>query len=286
MEKLQDADPRQAGGYGPTLAAVVTAHGPLPVNSVLTLAAGLAQALSAAHAACVVHHDLSPASVLLTADGPRLTGFGAPRTDGHGQAARAVPLNFPPPERAAVAQADPASDIFNLGAVLLYAATGNLMSHFAWHLDQLPGELRPVIERCMAADPARRPTAAGLVTELTAARPHAAWPPSRIPAAGPAPSGSLPAQGWTPAPPFPAETITIGARKKASRPAALIRRHAWLIAVGVLAFVVALAGTVYVIHPGRTPCCARPGSRPTSEVPTRSPSAGRIPRPGRSPTST
>lgn len=53
--------------------------------------------------------------------------------------------------------------------------------HFIWHLEQLPGELRPVIERCMAADPARRPTASQLLTELTADRPAAVsefggWP--------------------------------------------------------------------------------------------------------------
>ncbi len=163
MEESQYPDPRRADGYGPSLAAVVAAHGPLPASSVSALAAGLAQALSAAHAAGVMHGDINPASVLLTADGPRLTGSGRP-------AAHAGPLDFTSPELAALLLAGPASDVYSLGAVLLYAATGNLMSRSAWRAEQLPGELRSIIERCLAPDPARRPTATQLLTELTAAR--------------------------------------------------------------------------------------------------------------------
>ena len=46
---------------GPSLAEAVTAQGPMPVESVLTLAAGLAEGLGAVHAAGVVHRDLKPA---------------------------------------------------------------------------------------------------------------------------------------------------------------------------------------------------------------------------------
>jgi hypothetical protein len=279
MKQPQYVDPRRAGGYAPSLATVVATHGPLPVRSVLTLAAGLAEALSAAHADALTHHDLSPVSVLLTADGPRLIGPGGPPPAGLGQPARDGTLDFASPEQAAVLQARPASDIYSLGAVLLYAATGNLMPHFIWHLEQLPGELRPVIERCMAADPARRPTASQLLTELTADRPAAVsefggwaagtqmtgaaptgpapygvWPGrGGTPAPPfPAPYGSWPAQGWPYAPSFPASAVALDprkARRKPSRAAARIKRHAGLIAVAMLAFAVAVAGTVYVIHP-------------------------------------
>ena len=238
MGMLPSGDPRQAGGDGPSLAAVVAAHGPLPVSSVLSLAAGLAQALSLEHADGVGHRNINPASVLLAADAPRLIGYGGPQAAGLGQAPPGETLDFRSPEQAAGLPAGPASDIFSLGAVLLYAATGNLMSHFAWHLDQLPGELRPVIERCMAADPARRPTADKLLTELTAARPgavsHVGWP----------------AQAGIPSAPFLAQ-IPSGAgnaRKRPSRFAALVRRNAWLIVTAALAFAVAAAGTGYVIH--------------------------------------
>jgi hypothetical protein len=238
---------------GPSLAAVVAVHGPLPVSSVLTLAAGLAETLSAAHAADAVYTDLSPASVLLTADGPRLTGFAISRAFDrwHAAGTGALPVTpgFTPPEWAEGREAGPASDIYSLGAVLLYAATGAWMSHFAGHLDQLPGELRPIIERCLAADPARRPAASELLTSLTAARPaalsHVDWLPAGILATGtgaPAPFGT---QVF--APPFPAQIV--GKRKRVPWPAAPIRRHAGLIAIAVLAFTVALAGTMYVVHP-------------------------------------
>src|SRR5579863_2386099 len=78
-----DADPDAlvpwlVTGYvnGPSLAEAVQRHGPLPIFSVLTLAAGLAEGLGAVHAAGVIHRDLKPANVLLAEDGPRLIDFG------------------------------------------------------------------------------------------------------------------------------------------------------------------------------------------------------------------
>lgn len=271
---------------GPSLATAVAGRGPLSVRSVLTLAAGLAEALSAAHAAEVVHGDLNPASVLLAADGPRLIDFGITRAVDRRLAGIGMP-EFMAPEQAAGLEVGPASDMFSLGAVLLYATTGTWMSHFVWHLDQLPGELRPFIERCMAADPARRPTARELLAELpsahTAAVSYGAWPPPGIqptsvatygawPAPGgtpapasttpygawPAPGGTpVPAGTWTPgpygaqapAPPFPAETVAFGGRQEVPRRPGRIRRHAGLIAIAALAVAVAITGAVYVIHP-------------------------------------
>jgi serine/threonine protein kinase len=61
---------------GPSLADAVAGHGPLPAWSVRKLAAGLAEGLSAIHAAGVVHRDLKPSNVLLTQDGPRVIDFG------------------------------------------------------------------------------------------------------------------------------------------------------------------------------------------------------------------
>jgi hypothetical protein len=276
---------------GPSLATVVASHGPLPARSVLTLAAGLAEVLSAAHSVGVVHHDLTPASVLLAPDGPRLIDFGISRAVDRWQlAARAGTLpgtpGFMSPEQAEGLEAGPASDMFSLGAVLLFAATGTLMYYFAGHLNQLPGELRPFIERCMAVDPARRPTASEFLTELTAAHPdavnHVAWLPGGILAAGTGSSGGRPAQVVAPAPagpqtlapfgsqappaplpvPVRAETIALGAGKHAQErrprrmarigrlPAALKKsRHVRIMAIIALAFAVAGAGIVYVIHP-------------------------------------
>src|SRR5581483_3534416 len=60
---------------GPSLAEAVHEHGPLPADSVLALAAGLAESLAAIHAAGVVHRDLKPTNVLLGEDGPRVIDF-------------------------------------------------------------------------------------------------------------------------------------------------------------------------------------------------------------------
>ena len=64
---------------GPSLAAAVSEHGPLPAAPVLALARGLAEGLNAIHAAGVVHRDLKPANVLLADDGPRVIDFGISR---------------------------------------------------------------------------------------------------------------------------------------------------------------------------------------------------------------
>src|SRR5579859_4507316 len=61
---------------GPSLAETVRGHGPLPARSLWALAAGLAEGLSAIHAAGVVHRDLKPSNVLLAEDGPRIIDFG------------------------------------------------------------------------------------------------------------------------------------------------------------------------------------------------------------------
>ena len=182
---------------GPSLADAVSEHGPLPPRSVLALAAGLAEGLSAIHAAGVVHRDLKPANVLLAEDGPRVIDFGISR------AAEASALTstglvvgspgFMSPEQAEGREVGLASDIFSLGAVLTFAATGQgpfgtgstpaLVYRVVYsppNLDNLPAGIRPLIERCLAKDPAQRPTAAQLLAEAGAARLTTAWLPEPV----------------------------------------------------------------------------------------------------------
>ena len=144
------------------------------------LAAGLAEALSAIHGAGVVHRDLKSANVLLADDGPRVIDFGISR------AAEASSLThtglvvgspgFMSPEQAEGLETGPSSDIFSLAAVLTFAATGRgpfgggstpaqvyRVVHDAPELDLVPAEIRPLIARCLAKDPAGRPTAADLL---------------------------------------------------------------------------------------------------------------------------
>ena len=172
---------------GPSLSEAVRSRGPLTTGSLLALAAGLAKSLTAIHAAGVVHGDLKPSNVLLALDGPRVIDFGI------SQAAEATPLaraglvvgtpSFMSPEQAAGKDVGPLSDVFSLGAVLAYAATGRKpfgtgppaavlerVVRGTADLEDAPAEVRPLIEQCLAKDPGLRPTAAELLAAVTAAQ--------------------------------------------------------------------------------------------------------------------
>ena len=182
---------------GPSLEEAVEGHGPLPERSLLALAAGLAESLTAIHSAGVVHRDLKPSNVLLAQDGPRVIDFGISR------AAESTALTqtglvigspgFMSPEQAMGGQTGPPSDIFSLGAVLAFAGTGHgpfgtgttaallyRVAHGTPELDLVPATVRPLIGRCLARDPARRPTAAALLAEVGALRPAGDWLPDSI----------------------------------------------------------------------------------------------------------
>jgi serine/threonine protein kinase len=182
---------------GPSLADAVAEHGPLPAGSVLQLAAGLAEGLSAIHAAGIVHRDLKPSNVLLASDGPRVIDFGISLTGDGGALTRTGLVvgspGFMSPEQADGREVGPASDIFSLGAVLTFAATGQgpfgtgsnmtlvhrLVSGQA-ALDRVPAEVRPLAERCLAADPRQRPTARALLAETGAVQPVGSWLPEPV----------------------------------------------------------------------------------------------------------
>ena len=197
-----DADPDApvpwlATAYVPglSLADTVTRHGPLPAESVLALAAGLAEGLGAIHAAGIVHRDLKPSNVLLAEDGPRVIDFGISR------AAEATMLtgtgvvfgspSFMSPEQARGLRVGPASDVFSLGAVLTFAATGRgpfgsgssatLLYRVVFTPPDTSGlatEFRPLVERCLAKDPEQRPTTNQLLAELDTPPPAAGWLPA------------------------------------------------------------------------------------------------------------
>jgi serine/threonine protein kinase len=203
---------------GPSLAEAITRHGPLPAASVLALAAGLAEGLGAIHAAGIVHRDLKPSNLLLAEDGPRIIDFGISR------AAEASMLtgtgvvfgspSFMSPEQARGHRVGPPSDVFSLGAVLTFAATGEgpfgtgpsdtLLYRVVFtppDVGGLSAGLRPLVERCLAKDPAQRPSTEQLLAELNTAPPAAGWLP--------APSTqALPSQ--PPSEPGPAAPTAVG----------------------------------------------------------------------------
>jgi serine/threonine protein kinase len=126
-----DADPpwlASACIAGPSLHRAVVDHGPLPSESVAALGAGLAEGLAAVHMCGLVHRDLKPANVILAHDGPRLIDFGIARAlDATSYTQTATVLGtaaFMSPEQATARPAGPESDVFSLGCVLAFAATG------------------------------------------------------------------------------------------------------------------------------------------------------------------
>ena len=179
---------------GPSLAEAVDTHGPLPEASLLALAAGLAESLNAIHAVGVVHRDLKPSNVLLAEDGPRVIDFGISRAAESTMLTQAGLVvgspGFMSPEQAMGSDVGPPSDVFNLGAVLAFAATGEgpfgtgttaallyRVVHGAPSLDRVPPTVRPLIEHCLAKDPRQRPTANGLLAEVGALQPGGTWLP-------------------------------------------------------------------------------------------------------------
>ncbi len=183
---------------GPSLADEVEAHGPLSPGVVLMLAAGLAEGLVAIHAAGLVHRDLKPSNVLLAEDGPRLIDFGISRSMDSSALTRTGMVmgspGFMSPEQARGHEAGPPSDIFSLGAVLAFAATGKepfgsgsgevLLDRVVSgepDTDDVPRRIRPLVERCMIKDPRRRPTAAQLLAELSTAQSATRTQPAAAP---------------------------------------------------------------------------------------------------------
>jgi len=176
---------------GPSLAARIRDDGPLTRTELRRLALGLVEALREIHRAGVVHRDLKPANVLMADDGPRVIDFGISRAvENHntltetGQMIGTPP--FMSPEQLTDARSvGPASDVFSLGALLVFAATGRgpfdadspyltayRVVHDAPVLDGVPDPLRPILERCLAKDPRERPEPGTLAAEFVAALPE------------------------------------------------------------------------------------------------------------------
>ncbi|MHA5050791.1 outer membrane protein assembly factor BamB family protein [Streptomyces sp. SD15] len=186
-----DADPRAAVPWlatayvpAPSLEEIVTECGPMPAQAVRWLAAGVAEALQSIHGAGLVHRDLKPSNVLVVEDGPRVIDFGIASGVSNTRltmtnVAVGTPAYMSPEQAKDSRSVTGASDVFSLGSMLVFAATGHAPFHGANpvetvfmllregpNLEGLPDELRPLIESCMQMEATGRPNPADLQAQL------------------------------------------------------------------------------------------------------------------------
>ncbi|WP_405959136.1 MDR family MFS transporter [Streptomyces sp. NBC_00868] len=266
---------------GPDLTSVVARDfGPLPEHSVRILANRLALALQAVHEAGLIHRDLKPSNVLVTVDGPRVIDFGIARAmdslTGDSLHTRTGMLigspGFMSPEQVRGLALTPSSDVFCLGATLVYAATGRLLfgatdtglnAHLFRiaeeepDLTDVPEPLLDLVRACLEKDPANRPTPAQIAARtggddggiwlpgevLAQLGRHAAQLLDYVPAARPETPAGMPATETAPrAPAAPAYTPTAPAD---GVPDPSSRRRRGLAVVALAQLAVLLAATTW-----------------------------------------
>ena len=236
---------------GPSLADAVKRSGPLDPEAVRLLGAALAEGLAAIHACGLVHRDLKPGNIILADDGPRIIDFGVARTpDASDLTSTGIlvgTVSYMSPEQVSGERVDARSDVFSLGSVLAYAATGRspfeaptmpaIASRIVGGAPDTEGiavPLRDTIAACLAKDPAARPTLDAVTASLTgAAHPDTYVPPpqtryaERVVAPAPVTYPTVPAAA------IPAPTELPRRSRGAPAGAAALSAAAVIVAAGV-----------------------------------------------------
>ncbi|MCW6009656.1 protein kinase [Micromonospora sp. CPCC 205371] len=254
---------------GPTLSRRL-ADGPLPPTDALKVCAEVASGLAAAHAAALVHRDVKPANVMLTPTGAKVVDFGiaaaaGPRDDVDPYSDLFGTPAYLAPERLVGGDVVPASDVYALGLLLHGALLGRLpweaettTQMLAAHVYVEPTPLPPIdgvpalviglARRCLAKNPADRPTASEVASELASAASTAATATAGPPAPAPGPRAG-PALAVRPAgtgslvdPGSDATTAAVRAQRSG-------RRRVVLFATAGAVAIIAIAAVMLIIEP-------------------------------------
>ncbi|MEO3749489.1 ABC transporter substrate-binding protein [Streptomyces sp. B6B3] len=269
---------------GLSLAEALARHGAWPERSVSALGAALGEALEAIHAAGVVHRDLKPSNVLIAADGPRVIDFGisvaAEAASSLTQTGMVVGTpGFMAPEQVRGDPVGPATDVFSLGAVLVYAASGegpfgtgsahvvNFRAVYeAPRLDGLPPGLRALVEPCLDKNADGRPSVPELLARLAGAAGEA-----------PATAPALVESAWLP----DSLARTVLLRRQQPLPAAPEEAPDGARDGQTTAGAAPAASTAPEPGPGPAPGPAQAPTHPPTPVPTQAPT--QAPAPGDAP---
>jgi serine/threonine protein kinase len=256
---------------GPSLAEFVAQYGPLSADMLYGLATGLAEALTAIHAAGVIHRDLKPGNVLLAPAGPKVIDFGiAQALDSTAVTKTGMTVGSPgfmAPEQI-MGQAGQPADIFTWGLTVAYAATGQSpfgtgptdailyrILHEEPNIPAMPEPLGSLIASTLAKAPAARPQASSILAHLASVSAQPGEPVLH-------PTQTVLARTWQ-APPLAAPVIGAAPKPKTRFP----------LLVTAAALVAVLAGGGAAIAVGN------PGAAGPSARGTHSASAPQLPEP-------